>query len=87
MLDQVDNENLERMLAKNAEKRKSLANKEPEPEKEMSFLEHLEVLRWHLFRSVIAVLIITVIAFVSKGIVFGIQVLRFDIFLFNFFNT
>ena len=30
---------------------------------EMSFLDHLEELRWHLIRSIIAVMIIGVVAF------------------------
>ena len=38
---------------------------------EMPFFEHLEVLRWHIIRSIIAILIITVIAFLSKGFVFS----------------
>ena len=37
---------------------------------EMSFLEHLEVFRWHLVRSVLAVLFFAVIAFIFKGILF-----------------
>nr|WP_246611621.1 twin-arginine translocase subunit TatC [Arthrospiribacter ruber] len=37
----------------------------------MSFLDHLEQLRWHLLRSVAAVLIFTVAAFLAKSIVFG----------------
>ena len=37
---------------------------------EMSFLEHLEVFRWHLVRSVFAVLFFAVIAFIFKGFVF-----------------
>ncbi len=39
-------------------------------EKEMSFLEHLEVLRWHLVRSAIAILLFAVLAFVFKNIIF-----------------
>lgn len=38
--------------------------------KEMSFLEHLEVLRWHLVRSSIAILVFASLAFVFKNIVF-----------------
>ena len=38
--------------------------------KEMSFLEHLEELRWHLLRSALAVLIIAIVAFIFKGIIF-----------------
>lgn len=39
-------------------------------EAEMSFLEHLEVMRWHLLRSIAAVVLLAVVAFVFKGIVF-----------------
>ena len=38
--------------------------------REMSFLEHLEVFRWHLVRSALAVLLFAILAFVFKGIVF-----------------
>ena len=41
----------------------------------MSFLDHLEALRWHLLRSVAAVLILTVVAFLAKSIVFGVIIL------------
>lgn len=37
----------------------------------MSFLDHLEQLRWHLLRSVSAILVFMVLAFLSKGFVFG----------------
>ena len=37
---------------------------------EMSFLEHLEAFRWHLVRSVFAVLFFAVIAFIFKSILF-----------------
>jgi sec-independent protein translocase protein TatC len=40
-------------------------------EKEMSFLEHLEELRWHIIRSILAIVILMVIAFIFKDIVFG----------------
>ena len=39
-------------------------------EKEMSFFEHLEELRWHIMRSAAAVLILGIIAFVLPNIVF-----------------
>ena len=38
---------------------------------EMSFLDHLEELRWHLIRSLIAIFVFAIIAFISKGIIFG----------------
>ena len=39
-------------------------------DKEMSFLDHLEILRWHLIRSAIAVLFFAIISFIFKDIVF-----------------
>ncbi len=38
---------------------------------EMSFLDHLEELRWHLIRSTLGVMIAATIAFLSKNIIFG----------------
>ncbi len=37
----------------------------------MSFLDHLEALRFHLLRSIAAILVLSVIAFLAKSIVFG----------------
>jgi sec-independent protein translocase protein TatC len=39
-------------------------------EKEMSFLDHLEELRWHLIRAVGSIFVFAIIAFFSKGFVF-----------------
>lgn len=39
-------------------------------EKEMSFLDHLEELRWHLIRSLIAIVVFTIVAFVSAKWIF-----------------
>ena len=39
-------------------------------EAEMSFLDHLEVFRWHLIRAVAAILFSSVIAFIFKDIIF-----------------
>lgn len=39
---------------------------------EMSFLDHLEELRWHLVRSVISVMVAAIIAFIFKDFVVGI---------------
>ncbi len=39
---------------------------------QLSFLDHLEVLRWHLIRSVIAIGVFTIIAFLSKKLVFDV---------------
>jgi len=38
--------------------------------KDMSFLDHLEELRWHLIRSVISILIFGFVAFLAKELVF-----------------
>jgi sec-independent protein translocase protein TatC len=46
-----------------------------EEEEGMSFLDHLEALRFHLLRSVAVILIFTVIAFLAKNIVFGVLIL------------
>ena len=37
---------------------------------EMSFLDHLEDLRWHLIRSVFAILITGSLAFIAKDFIF-----------------
>jgi sec-independent protein translocase protein TatC len=39
-------------------------------EKEMSFLQHLEELRWHIIRSILAVVFFMIIAFIFKNILF-----------------
>jgi sec-independent protein translocase protein TatC len=44
-------------------------------EKEMSFLDHLEIFRWHLIRSAVAIFLFTTIAFVFKDIVFDLIIL------------
>ena len=46
-------------------KKKKKEKKEKSPEKEMSFLEHLEELRWHIMRSVIAILLVAIALFVN----------------------
>jgi len=38
-------------------------------EKEMSFLEHLEELRWHIFRAVISIVVIAIVIFFFKDLV------------------
>jgi len=42
---------------------------------EMSFLEHLEVLRWHILRSFVAILFLAIIAFVFKSIIFDVIII------------
>ena len=40
------------------------------PAGEMTFLQHLEALRWHVIRSVIAIVVIAVVAFINKSFIF-----------------
>ncbi|WP_347372852.1 twin-arginine translocase subunit TatC [Aequorivita sp. Q41] len=48
--------------------------KKASQEKEMSFLDHLEELRWHLVRSTFAVLIVAVLAFIFKRFIFDVLI-------------
>ena len=52
-----------------------MAKKLPQPEPEMSFLDHLEELRWHLIRSTLAVVIFGTIAFIFKEFIFDVLIL------------
>lgn len=45
-------------------------DQEASGEKEMSFLEHLEELRWHVIRALVAVIIFTIVAFVLAPWIF-----------------
>ncbi|WP_197705719.1 twin-arginine translocase subunit TatC [Labilibaculum antarcticum] len=44
-------------------------------ENQMSFLEHLEELRWHLMRSVIAVMVFAIGAFIFYDFIFNVLIL------------
>lgn len=44
-------------------------NEENPREKEMSFLEHLEELRWHIVRSILSILVIAITVFFFKDLV------------------
>ena len=48
----------------------TLLNKGKKRDKEMSFLEHLEELRWHIIRSVIAIVVLMIVAFCFRNIIF-----------------
>ena len=45
------------------------------PEKEMTFWEHLEELRWHLLRSAAVLVVLSIIAFISRHIIFDTVIL------------
>jgi len=47
-------------------------NIEPHEEKEMSFFDHIDALRGHLFRSALAIIVFAVTAFVNKHILFDV---------------
>ncbi len=58
------------------------------PPNEMSFLDHLEELRWHLIRSTLAVVIIGIVAFVFSRFVFDVIIFgpsRMDFPTYRFF--
>jgi sec-independent protein translocase protein TatC len=42
---------------------------------DMTFLEHLEELRWHLIRSAVAIVLFAVLAFIYKRIVFDVIIM------------
>lgn len=44
-------------------------------ENEMSFLDHLETLRWHLMRSVSAIFVFGIVLFIYKDFVFDVVIL------------
>lgn len=67
-----------------------------EQEHQMSFLDHLEALRWHLIRSIVAIVLVAIAAFIFKDIVFdkvilapmqtGFATYRFMCYLDNLFS-
>lgn len=69
-LAQEHEENQARIRKKKAKKKKG-----EEEEKEMGFLDHLEELRWHLIRSVIAILVLMIVVFANSKFVFGTIIL------------
>lgn len=42
----------------------------PDPEMEMSFWDHLDALRGHLFRSAIAIVVLAIVAFINREFIF-----------------
>jgi sec-independent protein translocase protein TatC len=57
-------------------------------EKEMSFLDHLEELRWHIMRSVLAIVVTGIVVFLFKDLVFDKIILapkKPGFFTYNFF--
>ena len=57
-------------------------------EKEMAFLDHLEELRWHIIRSLIAICAFAIVAFLMKDFMFGQLILgpsKADFFTYQMF--
>lgn len=48
----------------------STSQQNPAEEKEMSFIEHLEELRWHIMRSLLSIVFFAIIVFVCRTFVF-----------------
>ncbi len=63
-----DGENREEVTTKKKHKK--------DPQAEMSFLDHLEELRWHIIRSAITIVLFAVIAFILKGFIFDTVILK-----------
>jgi sec-independent protein translocase protein TatC len=53
------------------EEQSTKKRKKKTPQAEMSFLEHLEELRWHIIRSVIIIVVFAVAAFIMKDFIFN----------------
>ena len=51
--------------------KKKNIKKLPNPQREMGFLEHLEELRWTIFRSLLTILIFAIGVFIAKDFVFN----------------
>ncbi len=47
---------------------------EEKKDQEMGFLDHLEALRWHLVRSVIAIFVCAIVVFLAKDFVFDVVI-------------
>ncbi len=65
----AENSNTEKQTTKKKAKKKK-------DEGEMSFLDHLEELRWHIVRSALAIVLFAIVAFVMKDLIFDQIILR-----------
>jgi sec-independent protein translocase protein TatC len=67
-----------------------MAKKTKKKESEMSFLDHVEELRWHLVRGTAAILVFASVAFVMKDFIFNTILFapkNADFFTYRFFCT
>ena len=42
---------------------------------DMSFLDHLEIFRWHLIRSTFVIVLFSIVSFMFKGVIFDVILL------------
>jgi len=64
-----ENQNTEEQSTKKKRSKRSF-------QAEMSFLDHLEELRWHIIRSALAIFIFAIVAFIMKDFIFDTVILR-----------
>ena len=69
-LDQV--EDIDRLAEIEKAKRQGT---EPEEQGDMSFVEHIDAMRWHIIRAVIAIFVLTIVAFIFNGFIFDYIIL------------
>ena len=60
----------------NREEQTTKKRRKKPSQNEMSFLDHLEELRWHLIRSAAIIVILAVVAFILKGFIFDTVILK-----------
>jgi sec-independent protein translocase protein TatC len=53
-----------------------MVRKKEDTREEMSFLDHLEELRWHIVRSALAVLVFMIVAFFNRNFIFNDVILK-----------
>ena len=58
-------------MSKNIKLIEAIKNKGKNIEAEMSFFDHLEILRWHIIRSVIAITVFAILSFTFYDFVFN----------------
>jgi sec-independent protein translocase protein TatC len=56
--------------ATTTEEQSTKKKRKKEEKTEMSFLDHLEALRWHIIRAVLAVIVFSIVAFINKDFIF-----------------
>jgi sec-independent protein translocase protein TatC len=56
--------------ATTTEEQSTKKKRKKEEKTEMSFLDHLEALRWHIIRAVLSVIVFSIVAFINKDFIF-----------------